>query len=78
MRPPVDVTDTLIAPIALGVTHLRVALFHAEQELLQFLQQKVETFVEARRLKPAHELLKMQLRRLCSGRVPHDLNEMGL
>lgn len=44
-----------------SVTNLCVIILHAEQELLQFLQQKGETFVETHSHKRAHELLKMQL-----------------
>lgn len=43
------------------MTNLCVIILHAEQELLQFLQQKGETFSETHSHKHAHELLKMQL-----------------
>lgn len=56
---------------SVGVTNLGVILLHAEQKLLQFLQQKGNICWGH----IAHELLKMQLCYLCTVCAQHHHNE---
>lgn len=63
---------------SVSITHLWVTILHAEQKLLQLLQQKGEHSLRPHSRKPAHELLKIQLCRLCTVCVQHHHNARRL